>query len=343
MLLIRPVTENDLDGVYLLAKKTGGGLTTLPADKPRLLEKIRESVKNFDYRPSRPNGETFFFVLEDTTTNKLVGTSAVYSKVGGFQPFWTYELKTTVKKSVSLKVNKEVQYLQVKREHNGPSEVGTLFLDSDFRRGNNGRLLSLSRFLFVAENRDIFEDQFVAELRGRIDKNGNSVFWDCLGAHFFDVPFEKADLMVNEDKSFIDDLMPQHPIYVDLLPKEAQLVIGCVHDDTRPAMRLLEKEGFQQIDEVDIFEAGPILEVDTDSIRCVRSSLKVSLSKEILEESSEDVKTFFMVANVTNYKSYKVVVSEILILADGKISLPKGVVSELELKVGDAVRYVAIR
>ena len=38
-------------------------------------------------------------------------------------------------------------------------------------------------------------------------------------------------------KGFIADLMPKLPIYVNLLSKEAQAVIGEVHDNTRPALK----------------------------------------------------------------------------------------------------------
>lgn len=356
MLLVRPVKEDDLEGVYKLAEKTGGGLTTLPPDRKRLGEKIRESQKHFEYKPSRPSGETYFLVMEDLETKKIIGTSAIYSKVGGFFPFWTYELKTIVKESKVLGVKKNVQYLQVKRDHNGPSEVGTLFLDPDYRTGNNGRLLSLSRFLFVAQYRELFEDHILAELRGRIDKEGNSVFWDCLGAHFFNIPFEKADLMVNEDKSFIDDLMPHHPIYTELLPREAQMVIGEVHDDSRPAMRLLEKEGFEKIDEVDIFEAGPIVRGETDNLRCIKNSKVAVLvdgqPDEIrpeqnwgqLEEvlQSETIR-FFMVSNINSFESFSVVVCEISLSEEGKITIPKEAMEALQVKTGDSVRYVPVR
>jgi len=347
---------DDLEGVFHLAEKTGGGLTTLPPDRERLAEKIRESQKNFEYKPSRPSGETYFLVMEDLSNEKIVGTSAVYSKVGGFQPFWTYEIKKTVKESEVLGVKKEVKYLQVKREHNGPSEVGTLFLDPEYRIGNNGRLLSLSRFIFVAQYRELFENNFLAELRGRIDKEGNSVFWDCLGAHFFNVPFEKADLMVNEDKSFIDDLMPKHPIYIDLLPREAQMVIGEVHDDSRPAMRLLEKEGFDQIDEVDIFEAGPIVRGKTDDIRCIKDSKVAKLIKgepekiqpeqnwgQLDEVRKAHTMRFFMVSNINHFMDFKVVVCEIALSGEDQITIPDEAMKALDVKIGDSVRYVPVR
>lgn len=356
MLIVRPATSRDLDGVYELARKTGGGLTTLPADKKRLAEKILESEKHFRFQPSKPQGQIYFMVMEDLQSKKIVGTSALYSKVGGFYPFWTYELKTITKESKVLGVKKDIRYLQVKREHNGPSEVGTLFLDPDYRVGNNGRLLSLSRFLFVAQYRQLFEDYFVAELRGRIDADGNSVFWDCLGAHFFAVPFKKADLMVNDDKSFIDDLMPRHPIYVDLLPKEAQMVIGQVHDQSRPAMRLLEQEGFRPINEVDIFEAGPILKGQTDDLRCIKNSKLAKIVEgepdkirpepgwgQLEEMRQAETIRYFMVANVKSFASFKVAVCEIALNDRGGMTLAREALAALDLQNNDPVRYVPVR
>ena len=50
--------------------------------------------------------------------------------------------------------------------------------------------------------------------------------------------------------------MPVHPIYVPLLPKDAQDVIAQVHESTKNALKLLERENFSFQNEVDIFEAG---------------------------------------------------------------------------------------
>ncbi|NQZ56446.1 MAG: arginine N-succinyltransferase [Lentisphaeraceae bacterium] len=345
MLIVRPVRLDDLQGVYKLAKMTTGGLTTLPPDKDRLSEKIRESVKNFEYQSSKPSGELYFLVLEDLQENKIVGTSAIYSKVGGFFPFWTYEIKTVIKESPTLKVHKEIEYLQVKTEYNGPTEVGTLFLDPQYRHSNSGRLLSLSRFMLVASHRQNFEDHILAELRGRIDENDQSIFWDSLGAHFFGVPFQKADLKVNEDKSFIDDLMPKHPIYIPLLPKEAQMVIGMVHDSSRPAMRLLEKEGFKQIREVDIFEGGPIVKAATKDIRCIRDCRVAKVAKRSLTLKPEaENSRFFLVANSKSIQTFKVAISIIAANKSGdEVQLPKEVSESLQLKPGDLIRYVELR
>ncbi|MCV5217436.1 arginine N-succinyltransferase, partial [Escherichia coli] len=73
-------------------------------------------------------------------------------------------------------------------------------------------------------------------------------------------------------KGFIADLMPRLPIYINLLSQEAQAVIGQVHDITRPALKLLEREGFTNRGYVDIFDGGPTVECDLRNIDSVRHS-----------------------------------------------------------------------
>jgi arginine N-succinyltransferase len=66
----------------------------------------------------------------------------------------------------------------------------------------------------------------------------------------------------------VAELMPRHPVYVNLLP-ERRAAIGEVHDDTQPARVLLEQEGFRYEGYVDIFDAGPTLECfATTSTQC---------------------------------------------------------------------------
>ncbi len=85
----------------------------------------------------------------------------------------------------------------------------------------------------------------MSELRGVVSPEGVSPFWEAVGRHFFRMDFAEADkLSATTDNQFILDLMPQHPIYVDLLPEAARAVIGQCHRDGLGARRLLEWEGF---------------------------------------------------------------------------------------------------
>src|SRR4051812_18666317 len=291
MLVFRPITPDDLPQLSELAAVAGIGLTTLPKD-PQLLEnRINESRRSFERlalsakaaakagadiagASERPGGEVYLFVLEDLHTGKIVGTSAIVSKVGGFEPFYAYKIETSVAESDVLNVKKEIRYLKLVTDHNGPCEIGSLFLAPEYRKEGNGRFLSLARFLFIAERPRRFDPTVIAEMRGLVDNSGRSPFWECLGRVFFDTDFPNADYLSMVNKKFIADLMPTHPIYIPLLPKEAQEAIGQVQEETRPAVKIVEEEGFIRSGMVDIFDAGPILTAKRDSIRTVKESSK---------------------------------------------------------------------
>ena len=59
--------------------------------------------------------------------------------------------------------------------------------------------------------------------------------------------FSKADFLSGTgQKSFIAELMPKHPLYIDYLTPEAQAVIGQVHPQTAPARAVLEAEALRK-------------------------------------------------------------------------------------------------
>ena len=277
MLVIRPISLDDLDRLFELAGGTGYGLTSLPRDRELLHNKIVESQESFARIGRKPRGDSYLFVLEDLKTGKAVGTTGIISKVGGFEPFYAYKIETAIAESEALKVRKTIRFLKLVADHNGPCEVGSLFLLPEYRKDGNGRLLSLVRFLFAAEYPKRFDPTVIAELRGIIDDQGHSPFWEALGRHFFDTDYPNADYLSVVDKKFIADLMPTHPIYIPLLPKEAQEVIGKVHPQSLPALEILKDEGFRENGMVDIFDAGPIVSCKRDDIRTVRDSRKATV------------------------------------------------------------------
>jgi len=272
MMLFRPVRENDLEDIIRLASRAGVGMTSLPNDPVRLAARIQRSVETFDGKLSRGQ-QGFLFVLEDTHVGRVVGVSAIEVAVGLDEPFYNFRLQRTVRASKELGVYKNQELLNLSYDHTGHSELCTLFLDPEYQKNRNGLFLSKARFLFIAAFRELFSPHLFAELRGRSDEQGNSPFWDALGHHFFDIPFADADRLTGTGmKTFIAELMPAYPIYVSLLPENARAVIGEVHANTSPARAILEKEGFSWRGSVDIFDAGPVLEAETDAIRAVSES-----------------------------------------------------------------------
>jgi len=340
MIVIRPITKDDLNQIYSLSARAQVGLTTLPHDKSVLKRRIEDAVYAFNKKSGKPEGETYLFVLEDTEKKKIIGISGVVSKVGGFEPFYTYQIKTAKKVSKLLKVKKDIQYLQLLRIHNGPAEIGTLFLLPEYRKHGNGRLLSLSRFLFMAQHPRRFEPKVIAELRGVFNRKDRSPFWDSVGRHFFEVDFKLADLMGMKDKSFIEDLIPQHPIYIPLLTYEVQKVIGEVHKNTKPAVHLLSSEGFEKNDWVDIFEAGPVMIANTKNVRTIRQSVPGKISRIVDKEPKSAP---YLIASSGKTYNFRVVIGQLLIKSNGNIHISEKISEALNLKTGSRIRYCLLK
>lgn len=336
MLQIRPVRANDLDRYVELAQ-AAEGLTTLPSNRRTLGRRIAHSEHSFTVDADAPGGELYVLVLEDTESGAILGTSSIISKVGGFQPFYSYVLHIERFECKRLGVSKAVRELHLREDHNGPSEVATLALHPQARGGGLGRMLSLSRFLLMAFRPQAFEDRVIAEVRGVTDERGESPFWNAVGRHFFGLDFPSADALSLVEKTFIGDLMPDHPLYVDLLPTAAQEVIGRAHPHAQPARRLLEAEGFRFDNHVDIFDAGPELACPRDEIRVVRESKRLTVS-EISDAALAPAD--WLVSN-ERWRFRAVLVGA---KPDGDgVTIDRATAAALDVATGDAVRCVRLK
>jgi len=282
MFFVRPIARDDLPAVFALSESSGGGLTTLPANRDRLAARIARSLASFAGSADRAEA-CYMFVLVDGSDDRVVGISGIEAAVGLKEPWYNYHVGTLVHASRTLGVYTVAPTLFLANDHTGHSELCSLFLDQRFRVGKNGALLAKSRLLFIADFAHLFAAKVIAELRGKLDADGLSPFWEGLGRHFFAMEYSTADYLTGiGQKSFIAELMPKHPVYVNLLPAAARDAIGVVHADTAPARVMLEQEGFRYEGYVDIFDAGPTLECFRDTIDAVRRSqaLPVTLEKE---------------------------------------------------------------
>lgn len=276
MLVVRPVTCADLAALMQCAQASGFGFTSLPADEVRLLERIAQAEQAFAAHPTAPGEYDFLFVAQDTDTGQVVGTTAIESCVGLAHPFYSYHRAKAVHVSRELNVYKTVETLTLCNDYTGVTELCTLFLLPAYRHVQHGKLLSKCRLLFIAEFAACFAETVIAEMRGISDEHGDSPFFQWLRTHFFDIDFSTADRLTGTgNKRFIAELMPRHPIYINLLSPEAQVVIGQVHPQTRPALQLLLEEGFHHRGYVDIFDAGPTVECARNDIRAVRHSRRM--------------------------------------------------------------------
>ncbi|MBQ4846796.1 arginine N-succinyltransferase [Pseudoalteromonas sp. MMG005] len=273
MHILRPIKSTDFDVLRQIAEESGHGFTSLPVNDDMLREKINRSEQSFIKQISTPQDEGYLFVLEDSETGDVMGTTAIEAAVGMTVPLYHYHQGKTVHHSPTLGVYNTVDILSMCNDYTGASEICTLFLREPYRKGLAGRFLSRSRFTFMADHSDRFSNTVIAEMRGVSDENGHSPFWQWLQEHFFSIEFPQADHLVGlGEKVFISELMPKYPIYANLLSEKAQAVIGNVHEKTKPALRLLEKEGFEHRGYVDLFDAGPTVEARLHNIQTVQDS-----------------------------------------------------------------------
>ncbi len=277
--VMRPAELSDYDALHAIAVESGPGFTSLPVDEDILRKRLLKSVDSFSDRLEQPAYGKYLMMLENTETGEIGGCSAVKAGIGVKSPFFNYRIITLAQASQEADRRFDMDALILTNEFVGFTEVGTLFLSEKHRGAGIGRLAAQSRYLLMSSAPERFGEMVIAELRGVVDNEGNTPFWDCLGEHFFRMSFTDADyLSATTDNQFILDLMPKYPIYIDLLPPEAREVIGRCHSDGVPAFKLLEWEGFRFEKVVDIFDGGPIMQIPRTLIRTTRESRVVTLN-----------------------------------------------------------------
>ena len=279
-MLFRTAQMDDLDSIYQLANQTGVGLTTLPRDRDFLEKRIQHARRAFHQATSHHTENYYLFVLEDPQTHEVVGVSAIESAVGLSTPFYSYKISNHSNQCAALKIHTQYRMLHLVQDYSGASELCTLFLRPDYRRDHLGMFLSRARFLYMALFPNKFSETIIAELRGMSNTRGISPFWSALGKHFFGMSFQQADQMtLLSNKQFITDLMPKMPIYVELLPKSVQKMLGTPLPSSVPAFNILSSEGFVFKNHIDIFDAGPTIEAMFQQIRTIQNCSQRTIKK----------------------------------------------------------------
>lgn len=338
--LIRPAILSDLQPMYEMAKRTGGGFTNLPPDRKALTAKLERSAAAFARSDDDGVGDDLFvFVLENRETREVRGTCQIFSAVGQKWPFYSYRIGALTQHSVELERTFRADILNLSTDLEGATEVGGLFLHPGERAGGLGMLIARSRYLFIRNHRERFADRTLAELRGVIDEAGGSPFWDGVAGRFFGMNFQDADeFNAKHGNQFIADLMPKHPVYIAMLPESAKAVIGVPHPSGRAAMRMLEEEGFAWEKYVDIFDGGPTMTVRTDQIRSVREAKDVQVT-EITEKLGEHIDGDKMLVAVGRLADYRAAYGWTE-ARDGGVAIDEVSAATLGLSVGDTITQV---
>ncbi|MCR4337076.1 MAG: arginine N-succinyltransferase, partial [Candidatus Omnitrophica bacterium] len=132
---------------------------------------------------------------------------------------------------------------------------------------------------------------------------------------------------------------PRFPIYLALLPKEAQEVIGQVHPETVPALHFLEEEGFIHKGEIDIFEAGPVMKAKLKNIRTIRESRRIVV-EEIVEHLNSEGQ--YLVATVGAFQDFRCTIGP-LIESHVGVKIPREMAKILKLQIGSQIHVSPVK
>jgi len=119
----------------------------------------------------------------------------------------------------------------------------------------------------------------LAELLPPLEPDGTSHLWNAVGLKFTEMTYAEADRLSKKNKEFIKGLFPEGAIYVSLLPKDAQDVIGKVGAQTKGVEAMLRRIGFRYAWRVDPFDGGPHFTAPTDEVTLVQRSRKERVTR----------------------------------------------------------------
>lgn len=331
--LIRSVKEDDLEELYRLANMVY--FINLPADREILKEKIRKSIDSFSGVIEDKFARHYIFVLENLEDHSILGTSTVIARHGSpEEPHMYFELKQVQKYSETIHSGIIHKVLRLKFEDDGPTEIGGLVVNPNYRnhKAKLGRQLSFARFLFMKMKRRWFKNYILSELMPPLTENGESILWEALGRKFTNLSYPEADVLSRKNKEFVTSLFPRGDIYTCLLPGEVRDAIGKVGAGTEPVKHMLEKIGFHWREHIDPFDGGPHYWAETDKVTLIQATKKHSVARDVLKKKGKETGLIGTMAGTDFHgmqSSYEI--------ARNRILLPKQTLETLNLSSSDSV------
>ena len=176
-----------------------------------------------------------------------------------------------------------------------------------------------------------FDQKVVAEIRGKVDKDDNSIFWKYFSRYFFDEEIFNNNEISYINNSFIAESIPKHPFLVRPLNRSAQRIIGIPNDNAIPALKMMESQNFKPNGLVDIIDAGPCLDCKLNEIKTIKNNRSVKIKSFGLPE-----KQFNGLISNTDLKGFRVVRSDFSF--DGeKVSIHRNLIKSLKLGTNSKV------
>lgn len=278
MFRLRSARHADLERLFYLSSLST--LLNLPHDRGWLLERIEQSIESFSGERTDPRTTYYTFVLENPA-GEVIGTSAIKGQMGTREdPHVSFRVGEVEKYSKALDRHFRHRTLKLSFNYEGPTEIASIIMDPAHRGVGQklGRQLSFVRFLYMAARPERFRDTVIAEMLPPHVSEGWSPLWDAVGKRLTGLDYVEADRLSKQNKNFIEKLFPHEAIYVTFLPEEAQAMVGAVAEQTIPAVKLLERVGFEYEERVDPFDGGPHYQVAREKITVIREAKSGTLA-----------------------------------------------------------------
>jgi arginine N-succinyltransferase len=275
MFVVRPVELADVGALETLAAQPMPGVHTLPRTREKLTASVERSIASFAAHVDIPSEESYMFVLEDAASREIVGTAAIHASAGSNGTYFAFRNDVIQQVSRDLNISHSVHALTLCSELTAYSQLSGFYVRDRDAAGIEAALLSRARLLFSVLAPHRFGDRFFVPLAGRTSSDGHSAFWNALGRKFFKMDFLDAERVIGgaRNRTLIVELMPHYPVYVPLLPGDAQAAMGQIHPSGQLAFNLLTEEGFEADEYIDIFDGGPILLAHKNALRSFSGSM----------------------------------------------------------------------
>ncbi|HZV66297.1 MAG TPA: arginine N-succinyltransferase [Telluria sp.] len=343
MYVVRPVELTDLSALETLAAVTMPGVHTLPRTREKIAASIERSIASFGAHVDIPSEESYLFVLEQQATREIAGTAAIFASAGSNGTYFAFRNDVIQQVSRDLNISHSVHALTLCSELTAYSQLSGFYVRNHDSAGLEAALLSRARLLFAVLAPHRFGDRFFVPLAGITDHAGKSPFWEALGRKFFKMDFLEAERTIGgaRNRTLIVELMPHYPVYVPLLPGDAQAAMGQIHPDGELAFNLLTEEGFEADDYIDIFDGGPILQAHKNSLRSFGGSLVRRVAQAEPGQACDVMVTYAVAAsNEQNFRA--IVVPCPSAEAGDTVCLPQDAQDALMVAPGDNVICVRI-
>ncbi|MBN1586179.1 MAG: arginine N-succinyltransferase [Candidatus Omnitrophica bacterium] len=331
--LIRNAGPKDFSQVMKLAKSLDS--YNLPNDRTYIRELLSLSEKSFAGRVEDPVRARYLFVAENIGTQKLAGAALIVAQHGKqTMPHLYLDREEIQASSSTLGIDRARERWRLRWTLNGPTELGGLVVLPAYRgKGRRvGCLVSLARFAYMAGHRNRFRSRVLVEFMGHWE-NGRNSFWEQVAQPFLGMSYEKADRLSAINREFIMGLFPKEPIYTELLSEAARSEIGKMSEGAELASRILKRAGFEFLNQVCPFDAGPHYGVQTADISYIQNTQSLRLlGTGSVAKSAEAI-----VMSEPKRGEVRAVFSRVRRPKGGGCILPKPIADILEISEGGEV------